>query len=163
MRFVRLAVLVASTMFAALLLGPAAWAVTPVTFAGPTNFAVGDGPNSVAVGDFNGDGDPDVAVANEFAESVSVLLGGTGGSFSAATNVATGGFPFAVAVGDFNGDGDPDLAVADAFNGIIKVLLGSTGGTFTGPTDFPPAVSPPRSRWATSTATVTPTSRSPTR
>jgi VCBS repeat-containing protein len=136
MRSIRLAVLAAPTLLA-LLLVPPAWALTPVTFTGPTNFAVGDGPNSVAVGDFNGDGDPDLAVANEFAGSVSVLLGGAGGSFSAATNIATGGFPFAVAVGDFNGDGDPDLAVADAFDGIISVLLGSTGGTFTGPTNFP--------------------------
>src|SRR5215207_3193852 len=134
---IRFAVLVASFVVAALLPAPPAWAVTPVTFTGPTNFAVGDGPNSVAVGDFNGDGDPDLAVANEFSGSVSVLLGGAGGSFSAATNIATGGFPFAVAVGDFNGDGDPDLAVADAFDGIISVLLGSTGGSFTGPTNFP--------------------------
>jgi hypothetical protein len=111
--------------------------LTPVTFTGPTNFAAGNSPNSVAVGDFNGDGDPDLAVANEFDGSVSVLLGDAGGSFSAAPNIATGGFPFAVAVGDFNGDGDPDLAVADAFDGIISVLLGSTGGTFTGPTNFP--------------------------
>src|SRR5829696_6190953 len=210
MRGIRLAVLVASFVVAALLPAPPAWALTPVTFTGPTNFAVGDGPNSVAVGDFNGDGDPDLAVANEFAGSVSVLLGGAGGSF-AATNVATGGVPFAVAVGEFNGDGDPDLAVADAYAGIISVLLGSTGGTFTGPTDFPagsfPAAvavgefngdgdpdlavanqvtgailvlraraaaaspRPPRSvqppvgsrlRWASSTGTVTPTSRSPT-
>jgi VCBS repeat-containing protein len=132
---IRLVILLVSSMFAALLLVPAAaLALTPVTFTGPTNFAVGDGPNSVAVGDFNGDGDPDLAVANEFAGSVSVLLGGAGGSFSAATNIATGGFPFAVAVGEFNGDGDPDLAVADQSPGEIMVLLGSTGGTFTGPT-----------------------------
>ena len=137
MRGIHLAVLAASFVVAALLPAPPARALTPVTFTGPTNFAVGDGPNSVAVGDFNGDGDPDLAVANEFAGSVSVLLGGTGGSFSAATNIATGGFPFSVAVGDFNGDGDPDLAVADAFDGIISVLLGSTGGSFTGPTNFP--------------------------
>jgi VCBS repeat-containing protein len=142
MRWIRLAILLASTLFAALLLAPPAWALTPVTFTGPTNFAVGDGPNSVAVGDFNGDGDPDLAVANEFGGSVSVLLGGAGGGFSAATNFATGGFPFAVAVGDFNGDSDPDLAVADGLNGIIKVLLGSTGGTFTGPTNFPAGTFP---------------------
>jgi hypothetical protein len=138
MRCIRLVILLASTLFATLLVAaPALAVVTPVTFTGPTNFAVGDGPNSVAVGDFNGDGDPDLAVANEFAGSVSVLLGGAGGSFSAATNIATGGFPFAVAVGDFNGDRDPDLAVADAFDGIISVLLGGAGGSFGGPTNFP--------------------------
>src|SRR5512132_2282183 len=137
MRGIRLAVLVASFVVAALLPAPPAWALTAVTFTGPTSFAVGDGPNSVAVGDFNGDGDPDLAVVNEFDGRVSVLLGGAGGSFSAATNITTGGYPFAVAVGDFNGDGDPDLAVADAFDGLISVLLGSTGGSFTGPTNFP--------------------------
>src|SRR4029450_1449983 len=137
MRFVRFAVPIASTLFAALLLAPPALALTPVTFTGPTDFGVGDSPNSVAVGDFNGDGDPDLAVANEFGGSVSVLLGGAGGGFGAATNVATGGFPFAVAVGEFNGDGDPDLAVADAFDGLISVLLGSTGGTFAGPSNVP--------------------------
>ena len=99
MRFIRLAVLVASFVVAALLPAPPAWASTPVTFTGPTNFDVGNNPNSVAVGDFNGDGHRDLAVANAFAESVSVLLGGAGGSFSDATNIATGGFPFAVVGG----------------------------------------------------------------
>ena len=145
MRSIRLAVLVAPTLLALLLLPPA-WALTPVTFTGPTNFAVGDSPNSVAVGDFNGDGDPDLAVANEFDESVSVLLGAAGGGFGAAITIATGGFPFAVAVGDFDGDGDPDLAVADAFDGIISVLLGNGAGGFSPQTDSPyPAGSFPAS------------------
>src|SRR5829696_4642307 len=65
MRCIRLAILLASTMFAALLLAPSAWAaVAPVTFTGPTDLPVGANPNSVATGDFNGDGDPDLAVAN---------------------------------------------------------------------------------------------------
>ena len=101
---------------------------------GPTNFAVGDGPNSVAVVTSTAMLTR-ISVANEFAGSVSVLLGRAGGSFSAATNIVTGGFPFAVAVGDFSGDGDPDLAVAKAFDALISVLLGSTGA-LTGPTNF---------------------------
>jgi VCBS repeat-containing protein len=137
MRCIRLAILLASTLFAALLLAPPAWAVASVAFSGPTNFAVGDNPNSVAVGDFNGDGDPDLAVANEFGGSVSVLLGGPGGSFTGPTNIATGGFPFAVAVGDFNRDGNPDLAVAKAFDGVISVLLGRPDGSFSAATNFP--------------------------
>ena len=107
---------------------PPAWTLTPVTFTGPTNFAVGDAPNSVAAGDFNGDGDPDLAVANEFAESVSVLLGGRWWQLRRCDHHRHRRVPFAVAVGDFNGDGDPDLAVADAFDGIISVLLGNAGG-----------------------------------
>ena len=60
-------------------------------------------------GDFNADGDPDLAVVNTSSQNVSVLLGGPGGSFSGPTNLAAGESPSDVAVGDFNGDGDPDL------------------------------------------------------
>ena len=45
---------------------------------GPTDFAAGDLPVSVAVGDFNGDSDPDLAVANQASNNVSILLGGGG-------------------------------------------------------------------------------------
>jgi hypothetical protein len=44
-------------------------------FSSPTNFAIGDGSYSVAVGDFNGDGKQDLAVTNRFSNSVSILLG----------------------------------------------------------------------------------------
>jgi VCBS repeat-containing protein len=90
----------------------------------------------VAVGDFNGDNDPDLAVANQFSGTVSVLLGTAGGGgFSGPTPAGNynGSDPMTVAVGDFNGDDDPDLAVGDMSPGEILVLLGSTGGSFTGP------------------------------
>jgi hypothetical protein len=45
------------------------------------------------VGDFNGDADPDLAVANSFSDNVSVLLGGAGGSFSGPTNLTVGDGP----------------------------------------------------------------------
>jgi VCBS repeat-containing protein len=132
MRWIRLAILVAGTLFAALLVTPAQ-AVAAVNFTpAPTpNIAVGDGPASVAVGDFNGDGNPDLAVANQLASTVSVLLGSTAGSFTRQTpDLAVGGFPTAVAVGDFNGDQDPDLAVANG-SGTVSVLLGGSGASFT--------------------------------
>jgi VCBS repeat-containing protein len=137
MRTIRLAVLVAPALIAALLLTPPARAQAPVSFTGPSYFAVGSFPASVAVGDFNQDGHPDLAVANEFSNSVSVLLGSTGGSFTAAPSVPTGGFPASVAVGDFNRDGDPDLAVANASDGTVSVLLGGSGGTFTAAASVP--------------------------
>src|SRR5207302_573585 len=134
MRGIRLAVLAASCLVAALLPAPPAWAaVTPVTFTGPTNFAVGDGPNSVAVGDFNGDSDPDLAVTDQITGEILVLRGTAGGGFSAPTTVGTATGPYSIAVGEFNGDGDPDLAVADQYSGKVLVLLGSAGANFAAP------------------------------
>src|SRR5215218_10021337 len=138
MRPIRLAVLIASTLLAALLLVPTALAGTAMaqaqtqaSFGPAANVATGDGPASVAVGDFNGDGNPDLAVANQLAGTVSVLLGSAGGSFTRQTpDLAVGGFPTSVAVGDFNGGGDPDLAVANGF-GYVSVLLGGSGASFT--------------------------------
>ena len=111
-------------------------AQAPVSFSGPMSFGAGDGPAALAVGDFNGDNDSDLAVANRFSSDVSVLLGGAAGSFVGPTSFPTGFFSNSVAVGDFNADQDPDLAVANAFDGTVSVLLGGSGGGFTGPTDF---------------------------
>jgi VCBS repeat-containing protein len=139
MRPIRLAVLVAPALLAVLFLAPrVALAQPPVSFSGPTNFPTGTFPVSVAAGDFNGDQDPDLAVANQsfVSDDVSVLLGGPAGSFSGPTNYAAGIFSNSVAVGDFNGDQDPDLAVASAIAGTVSVLLGGPAGSFSGPTDF---------------------------
>jgi len=80
----------------------------------------------VAVGDLNGDGKLDLAVANENSENVSVLLGNGSGGFGVATNFAAGNAPFSVAVGDLNGDGKLDLAVANAGFNEVSVLLNTT-------------------------------------
>jgi hypothetical protein len=93
------------------------------------SYAAGFNPTAVAVGDFNGDGLPDLAVANEFSGGVSVLLGNGDGSFQPAQSYAAGFNPTAVAVGDFNGDGLPDLAVA-SLGGGVRVLLGNGDGSF---------------------------------
>src|SRR5438034_4107717 len=100
----------------------------PVSFNGPTNLPVGLNPSSVAVGDFNGDSDPDLAVANAGSDDVSILLGAAGGSFTGPTNFAAGAAPVAVAAGDFNGDSDPDLAVANSHADNVSILLGAAGG-----------------------------------
>src|SRR2546430_11227147 len=55
--------------------------------AAATNFAVGAGPTSVAIGDLNGDGKLDLAVANGNSNNVSVLLGTGTGFFAPATNL----------------------------------------------------------------------------
>jgi serine/threonine protein kinase len=101
------------------------------TFRAAVNYSAGGGdrpaPRSVAVGDFNGDGKPDLAVVSD---TVSVRLGKGDGTFQAAVNYAAGLTPNAVAVGDFNGDGKPDLAVAIVGGNNVGVLLGQGDGTF---------------------------------
>ena len=97
----------------------------------------------MAVGDLNGDGKPDLAVANSNSDDVSVLLGNGDGTFQAPVSYAAGVSPVSVAVGDLNGDGKPDLAVANSGSDDVSVLLGNGDGTLPGrgrPT--PPATAP---------------------
>jgi hypothetical protein len=106
--------------------------LTPsVSFAPQQTFAVGANPVSVAVADLNGDGRPDVVVANSGSNTVAVLLDATAPKagvpgFAAQADFATGGTPFSVAVADFNGDGKPDLAVANFADNTVSVLLNTT-------------------------------------
>ena len=99
-------------------------------FLAPLAFDAGADPLSVAVGDFNGDGTQDLAVANSRSNNVSVLLGNGDGTFQAARNYAAGYESEWVAVGDFNGDGTLDLAVTDYGSNTVSVLLGNGDGTF---------------------------------
>jgi hypothetical protein len=114
-------------------------AAAALKFAPPTTFPVGLGPVSIATGDFNGDSDPDLAVANISAATVSVLLGAAGGDFGAQTTFIVGAKPWSLATDDFNGDGDPDLVTANANSDNVSVLLGGAGGGFGTPTKFPVA------------------------
>ncbi len=100
------------------------------SFAAAVNYGVGSSPFSVATGDVNGDGQPDLAVANFSSNNVSVLLGNTNGTFAAAVNYAVGVQPYAVTIGDLNGDGRLDLAVANNGSNNVSVRLGNGDGTF---------------------------------
>ncbi|HET9407159.1 MAG TPA: FG-GAP-like repeat-containing protein [Candidatus Sulfotelmatobacter sp.] len=121
--------------------------VTPSTssigLSAPKSFTTGSGPALMAVGDFNGDGKPDLAVANEFSNNVSILLGDGHGGFQTHVDYPAGPEPSAVAVGDFNGDGKLDLAVADTNcpnntcgPGSVSILLGTGDGTFGPPAEY---------------------------
>jgi hypothetical protein len=98
----------------------------------------------VAVADVNGDGRPDLLVANHCAAGncangiVGVLLQNPDGSFQTAVIYGSGGYDtYSLGVSDLNGDGKPDLVVANqcstnvnCANGIVAVLLGNGDGTF---------------------------------
>ena len=98
----------------------------------------GINPVAAQVADLNGDGHPDIVVANDGSSTVSVLLGNGAGVFATHVDFATGANPASVAVGDLNGDGKPDIVTANSSGNSISVLLGNGAGSFGAKTDFPP-------------------------
>lgn len=96
-----------------------------------SDVTVGTHPTSAAVGNFNG-GAPDLAVANEGSNTVSVLLGNGFGQFTSGAPVATGSLPSSVVTGNFNGDAFTDLAIASVGDDNIAIRLGDGAGGFTG-------------------------------
>jgi hypothetical protein len=103
------------------------------TFQPAVTYSVGQGPCAVVVGDFNGDGNLDIATANSGDNTISLLLGNGDGAFQAGGTFPASNFPgspSSMVVGDFNGDHIPDLAVTED---VQTVTLGGTvtGGTFT--------------------------------
>jgi hypothetical protein len=93
-------------------------------------YKVDTNPNYVVLGDLNGDGIPDLAVANSGSTTISILLGRGDGTFQTAVNYSVGPHPESIAMGDFNGDGKVDLAVALHGTSAVAVLLGNGDGTF---------------------------------
>lgn len=87
-------------------------------------------PTFPAIGDFNADGVPDVAVGDTASQTVNILLGDGSGGFALPRPFAVGTNPQCVAVGDFNGDGKLDVVVANGdAGGTISLLLGNGDGT----------------------------------
>ena len=99
----------------------------------PSTIAVGHHPNALAAGDVNGDGFPDLVVANADLDSVTVLLGNGAGSFTVGPWTSVVDAPRAVVLTDFNGDSRLDLAVIGArvLDVNCQILLGNDDGTFT--------------------------------
>ena len=106
------------------------------SFRAPVSYATGTSPYAVVVADFNGDGKPDLAVANGGSNTVSILRGNGDGTFAAAVNYATGSYPDGLAIGDFNGDGKLDLAVVNDYSSNVSIFLGNGDGTFGAATNF---------------------------
>jgi hypothetical protein len=123
------AVLLACVGVALALGAVASSASSPLSFARASYFA-GESPRSATVGDLNGDGKPDLAIADEDEDSVAVLLNRGDGRCRAQRLFGTGSGPVSVAVGDLNGDRKQDLATANVAGDTVSVLLNNGGGLF---------------------------------
>ena len=93
--------------------------------------STGNSPSSVAVGDFNKDGNLDIAVTNQQDNTVGIFLGNGDGTFAAQSTVAVGNNPSSIVVGDFNNDGILDLAVVNQLDNTVSIILGTGNGAFT--------------------------------
>lgn len=118
------------------------------TFGPHREYPIDPGALSVAIGDLNGDGNPDVAIANYGSGKVSGLLGNGDGTFQPEIIFASNsvGYPFSIALADLNGDGKNDLAVANNGTGDVSVLINIASAPNRSP-DCGVAVSVPANLW----------------
>ena len=100
-------------------------------------FACGHLPNDIAVADMNGDGNPDLVIANHQAPTITILLGDGKGSFRPAPgspfDAHSNPHPHAVVAADFNSDGKVDVATDDWGNNRVELLLGDGHGAIAAP------------------------------
>ena len=123
--------------------GPCRW-----TFAPQVTYGAKGSPVGVAIGDFSGDGVPDILVVSiddgiaGSSDNVSLLINGGDGTFARRATFAAGLMPFGMVTGDFSGDGSLDLAViyefqASAVSHELSVFLNRGDGTFAPPASYP--------------------------
>jgi len=90
----------------------------------------------LSVGDFNGDGKPDIAVIFKNIDSVGVLLNNGSGTFAAMVKYLTGNGPVTLSNADLNGDAKTDLVIANNLGNSISVLINNGDGTFANKVDY---------------------------
>jgi hypothetical protein len=108
------------------------------SFKAASNYPVGAGPTTLAVGDFNNDDLQDLVVTIAISQrgGAAILLGTGGGRFAPPKVVDVGPSPVFILVADFNGDGKADLAAPD-FSEAIYISLGRGDGSFAPATRYP--------------------------
>jgi len=103
-------------------------------FSTPASYSTGTSTNpvSVAIGDLNGDGKPEVVVSNQTTGNVSVFPNtSTSGTISFGTRVdfSTGSNAYHVNLGDIDGDGKPDMVVANYGASTVSVFRNTSSGS----------------------------------
>jgi hypothetical protein len=103
-------------------------------------FATGHLPNDIAIADMNGDGNPDLVIANHQSPFITILLGDGKGGFHPApgspVDVHSHPHPHGVVVADFNGDGHPDVVTDSWGTNQIELLLGDGKGGLQTPGNY---------------------------
>ncbi|GCE20629.1 FG-GAP-like repeat-containing protein [Dictyobacter kobayashii] len=104
------------------------------TYAPPVNYAVGNVPFGVVAGNFTGHGSQDIAVANNYDSTVSILENNGHGVFTEQiAHIPTGdnGNPVGIVAGNFMGNGYQDLAVTNIGDASVGILANDGNGNFT--------------------------------
>src|SRR5262249_18348330 len=114
--------------------GAGAATCSPTTFVRAATFATGPNPQVLVSGDFNHDGQPDLAVSD--STGVSVLLNDGSGGFLPPQHTELGPTPQALVAGAFDAGNNLDLAVIRDY-GTVEILLGNGDGTFTPGDSYP--------------------------
>ena len=112
------------------------------TFGPPTTYATGPYETSMALGDLDGDGNQDVAVANPTIGAVEILLGKGDGTFADKSDYFGPPQPGSVAIGDLDGDGILDLVTGTSYVSSVAVSLGNGDGTLRTGGDLPDGEEP---------------------
>jgi FG-GAP-like repeat len=113
---------------------PSAADLTP-SFVGPRNYGTASLPDSVAIGDLNGDRKLDLATASE-AGTISVLANRGGGRFRARRDYAAGSDAGSIVIADLNGDRKLDLAAANHDDSSVSVLMNRGDNRFRARRDY---------------------------
>jgi len=115
---------------------PFVWHFTVFTAVGPAllddtvSYATAAVPYAIVAGDFDDDGNLDLATTSRGPNVVSILFGDGQGDFAPFQTVAVGSEPEGIVTGDWNNDGAPDLATADRNGNSVTVLLNDGTGQF---------------------------------
>jgi hypothetical protein len=127
----------AAPLLGCLLAAASVSASAQIAFQAQLAFATVPNPSAIAVGDFNGDGNVDLAVTAEGNNRVYIYNGNSAGTFSFSISYVVGTQPVAIVATDLNHNGTLDLAVANRQSATVSILLGHGDGTFNAAVAYP--------------------------
>ena len=110
---------------------------TCLSFKDAVNIETGLFASGVVIEDFNADGAADLAVTNQNANNVSILLGDGTGTFKGKMDFPAGGAPQRIAAADLDGDRNLDLVLPITTGNAVAILFGDRQGRFAEPRLFP--------------------------